>query len=269
MSMQSVLLTAALHYILCPSSLPPPLSPPAAGMLSPSPPNPISLLLSFQYNLSLLSPLRFLPSSSPSRFLMQHRHSANMWSSSSPSSPSSPPHPLTPPHPPHPSQSLACFASIHPDSVFALLFAWAGSSMWSSTPHQTSIPPSPLFSLSLVQSHRVSPSICISHPSLFSFVLFCGLSAFLRLFPLPRSRRLKTFQACLIIFLHVAGFVSVCVSAFSLSGFVLFPKCQLYSERQACTHTYRFTHITSDLVLNQSPGQEMSHTQLKAKTLAG
>lgn len=180
MSMQSVLLTAALHYILCPSSLPPPLSPPAAGMLSPSPPNPISLLLSFQYNLSLLSPLRFLPSSSPSRFLMQHRHSANMWSSSSPPHP---PHPSSPSSPLpvsgvfclHPSRFCVCSPvcvgwleyvvlnsppNLHP-SLSSLLSL--PRSVSQSLPLHLHLPPLPLFICAFLRVVRLSP--LVSPPS--------------------------------------------------------------------------------------------------------
>lgn len=228
MSMQSVLLTAALHYILSPSSLSPvsPLSPPAAGMLSPSPPNPISLLLSFQYNLSLLSPLRFL---------MQHGHGANMWSSSSPL--------LTPPHPPTlcrvlpPSIPILCLLS-----CLRGLARVCGPQLPTEPPSLPLLSLSSLLSLSLCVSFSLteSPPPFASPTSLLPFLLFCGLSAFPCLFPLPRSRCLKTFQACLIIFLHVAGFVSMCVSAFS-SGCLR--KHKPFFQNVSFTVRGRRTHI--------------------------
>ena len=192
MSMQSVLLTAALHYILPPSSL-----------------SPLSPLL------QLVCCLPRLPTPSPS-FCLSNTISAcyppfvSSCSTDTVQTCGPPPHPSSPLL----TLPLAGVFCLHPSRFCVCSPACVGWLEYVVLSSPPDLHPS-LSSLCVVQSHRVSPSICISHPSLFSYVLFCGLSAFLCLFPLPRSRRLKTFQACLIIFLHVAGFVSMCVSAFS------------------------------------------------------
>lgn len=165
MSMQSVLLTAALHYILSPSSL--------------SPLSPLSPLL------QLVCCLPRLPTPSPS-FCLSNTISAcypPFVSSCSTDTvrtcgpPLSSPL-LTPPHPPTlcrvlpPSIPILCLLS-----CLRGLARVCGPQLPTEPP---SLPLLSLLSLSLcvVQSHRVSPSICISHlpPSISAFLRVVRLS---------------------------------------------------------------------------------------------
>lgn len=225
MSMQSVLLTAALHYILSPSSL--------------SPLSPLSPLL------QLVCCLPRLPTPSPS-FCLSNTISAcyppfvSSCSTDTVRTCGPPP----PPSSPLLTLPLSAVFCLHPSRFCVCSPACVG---WLEYVVLSSLPNlhpslSSLSSLSLCVSFSLteSPPPFASPTSLLPFLLFCGLSAFPCLFPLPRSRCLKTFQACLIIFLHVAGFVSMCVSAFS-SGCLR--KHKPFFQNVSFTVRGRRTHI--------------------------